>query len=489
MRLVTTSSLLAFVMLLGSQAVTAQTAPGACQWDADIGQPGMNNTVWVIDTYTDGDSEVLVAGGAFTMAGGEPANHIARWDGQAWEALGDGMGGISSPVVHALASFDAGEGAQLYAGGAFTTADGEPANRIARWTGEAWEPLGEGVDGNVRAMAVFDDGDGPALYVGGLFSNAGGEPRTGIARWDGEGWSDVGGGVGGGLPHIYSMAVYDDGSGPALYAGGIFFTSGGQQTPNIARWDGEEWSSVGGGTNNWVNGLHVFDDGDNSVLVAGGSFTTAGGNSANRVARWDGETWGPIGGGFAGDWPWVEDFETFDEGHGPALFAAGWFELAEGSVANRIARWDGEAWHALGMGLNERVWSLKTFDDGDGEALYVAGHYTTAGIYSANRIARWVCEPPVSTEVVNELDGTLHLAAYPSPASGLVTIEVTAGSSGVLEVTAFDVVGRRVAELAADFRPAGSNTVTWDVSGLAPGVYVIRALMGESVTSTSLIVR
>jgi hypothetical protein len=48
-----------------------------------------------------------------------------------------------------------------------------------------------------------------------------------------------------------------------------------------------------------VNALIVFDDGTGPALYAGGAFTTAGGVSANRIAKWNGSTstWSALGGG------------------------------------------------------------------------------------------------------------------------------------------------------------------------------------------------
>ncbi len=37
-----------------------------------------------------------------------------------------------------------------------------------------------------------------------------------------------------------------------------------------------------------VNALAIYDDGTGPALHAGGSFTFAGGNSANYIARWNG---------------------------------------------------------------------------------------------------------------------------------------------------------------------------------------------------------
>jgi hypothetical protein len=93
------------------------------------------------------------------------------------------------------------------------------------------------VDPWVFALAVFDDGSGPALNAGGWFDTAGGVAVNNIARWDGNAWSALSGpsgtGVSGG---VYALAAFDDGSGPALYAGGRFDTAGGLPSSHIAAW-------------------------------------------------------------------------------------------------------------------------------------------------------------------------------------------------------------------------------------------------------------
>ena len=81
----------------------------------------MNGAVNTLMTY----GADLYAGGAFTTAGGGAASGIAKWDGNSWSALGSG---VSSSLVYALAPF----GTNLYAGGGFTTAGGTSSNNIAR---------------------------------------------------------------------------------------------------------------------------------------------------------------------------------------------------------------------------------------------------------------------------------------------------------------------------------------------------------------------
>jgi hypothetical protein len=79
-----------------------------------------------------------------------------------------------------------------------------------------------GVDDLVFALTVFDDGGGggPALYVAGRFSVAGGVvAANNIAKWDGTHWAALGSGTNN---LVFSLIVFDDGMGPALYAGGWF---------------------------------------------------------------------------------------------------------------------------------------------------------------------------------------------------------------------------------------------------------------------------
>ena len=60
-------------------------------------------------------------------------------------------------------------GTDIYVGGAFTTAGGSSANRIAKWDGSSWSALGSGVDNVARTLVI----SGTDLYVGGSFFTAG----------------------------------------------------------------------------------------------------------------------------------------------------------------------------------------------------------------------------------------------------------------------------------------------------------------------------
>src|SRR5439155_6132828 len=136
-------------------------------------------------------------------------------------------------------------------GGAFSTAGGIPANNIAKWNGVTWSalsgPFGNGTTNTVEALAVYDDGGGPALYVGGEFAQAGGVSARYIAKWNGATWSAVSSPSNELNAGVLTLTVYDDGSGPALYAGGYFWAAGPIALNNVAKLIGTTWSPLGSG--------------------------------------------------------------------------------------------------------------------------------------------------------------------------------------------------------------------------------------------------
>ncbi len=223
----------------------------------------------------------LYAGGSFTTAGGGSANYIARWDtaGNAWSALGSGIGG----GVYALAV----SGNDLYAGGIFASAGGISASRVARWNiaNSSWSALGLGVNNSVGALAV----DGNNLYVGGRFTTAGGVNANRIARWNGS-WASVGSGANNGVNgDVFALAV----GGGSLYLGGRFTMAGTLSASRIAHWNGSNWSALGSGVNNSVAALAV----SGSELYVGGFFTAIGGLGVLCIAKWDGNNWFALGSG------------------------------------------------------------------------------------------------------------------------------------------------------------------------------------------------
>ena len=238
----------------------------------------------------------------------------------------------------------------LYVGGRFTTAGGSPANQIARWSSTGgWSAMADGFDKQVAALAVFNDGTGEALYAGGQFDFSGSRPIKYIAKWTGSNWvslnlnSNLSGGTD--TTQIWDMAPFDDGTGMALYIAGDFdFTNGrGERIRGVAKWNKSqnEWDPLISSTN---------------LGLAGPAYTLV----------------------------------AFDDGNGEALYVGGEFTSAGGGSASNVAKWDGENWSGLGNGCAGRVNTLAVSDLGTGQdALFAGGRFRSAGTVSASRIAKW----------------------------------------------------------------------------------------------------
>ncbi|MFI4881422.1 MAG: hypothetical protein ACIAQU_02430, partial [Phycisphaerales bacterium JB064] len=375
-------------------------------WSALVGPDGtpgvIGGRVHAMAVHDDGSGPALYVGGEFNSAGGEPVNGIARWDGQDWSRVFLGTNG----PVYALAEYDAGEGARLYAGGQFVMASGNPASNIAQWDGVRWSavmgPLGEGVmgyDEPVGMLEVADLGDGPVLLVGGHFRSAGGIDAWGIAQWDGTTWSDLDGGVlgRGVLTDARAAVVFDAGAGRRLFVGGFFDSAGTASAENLAQWDGSAWDAVPSGQGMGLpregEAIAVFDDGSGPALVVAGEFERINGVEMNGIARWDGASWAPLAGGI-GDVSMgtqlVNAMAAFDDGSGPALYVGGGMLASRDAPADYIARWDGSAWSSVGSGLDGGVTAMLAVDDAGLESgLYVGGWFTASDGAALNGVARW----------------------------------------------------------------------------------------------------
>jgi hypothetical protein len=340
----------------------------------------IDRSVETLAWATVGTNTDLYAGGMFRFGSAERLNHIARWDGARLHALGAGVQRASDApgaTVNALLGANLGDGPALYVAGYFERAGGSPATNVARWDGAAWSPVGGGIDGPfVGSLIQWNDTTGPGLVAAGAFTRAGETRVANIARWDGARWSALGNGLGGGNTPVYALAEFDDGSGPALFAAGAFttFNSTFQQIRRIAKWDGREWLPVmGDGSEpppDTILSLAVHDDGSGPALYAGGTFERASdGTALNSVAKWDGKRWGYLS-SILGPFTFYQAsfLISADDGSGMALFASVTPQPSLGDFNQVLARWDGIAWELLELSAVQSI-----------HAILRAGHPGVAG--------------------------------------------------------------------------------------------------------------
>lgn len=304
--------------------------------------------------------ELFVAGGFLKDLSFGEDGHLdftARWTGQHWERW---QFALVSPVVSCRVIAVSGE--DVYVGGAFLFQPAEFSREfypglpisfnIARWNGQQWTTLGEGIRdvrdsgdprqlassfGSVNAIAVASDGD---LYAAGSFTMQTPEGLAyHVARWDGQQWHPVGRGLAGCTgfncdPAVSALVIAENGD---LYAGGNFTRAGDVDARGIARWNGQEWSALAepGSSLNGVDApVEALALRGRDLYVAG-QFTTAGPIQARRIAKWNGQTWAPLGTPDGADATITALALQTDR-----ITAGGYFQSAGGSPANSIAQWE-----------------------------------------------------------------------------------------------------------------------------------------------------
>jgi len=257
-------------------AIDAATG-AATDWN-----PNANNTVYALAV----SGSTVYAGGDFTSIGGQMRNNIAALDASTGAATDWNPNANSE--VRVLTVSDS----TVYAGGIFNSIGGQKRNYIAALdaatTGAAtdWNP---NADNPVFALAV----SGSTVFAGGFFDSIGGQTRNCIAALDAATgaattWNPDA--AGGHYLGINALAV----SGLTVYAGGGFWSIGGQTRNNIAALNAATGAATAWDPNAFgeVDALAV----SGSTVYAGGDFTSIGGQTRNRIAALDAAT------GAATDW-------------------------------------------------------------------------------------------------------------------------------------------------------------------------------------------
>ena len=407
---------------------------------------GLNDAGLALDISSSGD---VYVGGRFTMAGGVPASHVARWDGVAWHPLESGVNGD----VEALTVASSGD---VYAGGFFDEAGGSPAGYVAHFDGTSWHSMNGGANNFVLDLAVDSNGD---VYAAGWFTQIGGITTTGIARWDGSQWNAVGGGVNG---SVYAVMIHSNGD---VYIGGTFTIAGGTPAPDVARWDGTQWHAVGD-----INGgIRTFVESPVGEVFAGGVELT---DADVHVARWDegAQTWVAVGPPIDAG----EDcfFVVTGLAVGPThLYASSGEDLcippAFPDFTLSVAEWDGNDWLPLGSGANAPVLSIGL----EGDDLFVTGHFTEAGANPSFYFGRWNEALILESESSASAPSQVRVVVAPNPSVSEPRLHLSLQHPTNIRVTIYDVLGRLIRELASRDLGAGNHVI--DIGKYDSGVYLV----------------
>jgi trimeric autotransporter adhesin len=353
----------------------------------------------------------LIAAGDFAVLDGVLTASIARWNGQRWSRLGEGVQGI----VRSVTELPTGD---IVVGGRFDliggVENGVAARNVAIWNGSTWSPLADGLDGDVRAVITAPDG---AALAGGVRTLADGELFGYVERFADGAWTPIGEvgvdvnaltelptgdlvAVGTGISFAQNQSSLMRWTGSAWVRlnsiessfgpGGPFFTAtplpdgrvltGGapNAVPNLLLLDGGRWRPLGRGFSRGIATLGVGPDG--ALLVAGSRVLND--SITSQASRWDGAGWSGLGNELAGQ---VRCFLPLADG-GVVAGATLWPTLGIGGFTIDIGRWDGTSWRPLGRGLRGTVYALTLGPSGE---LIAGGRFSLPGSGNPQNLGVW----------------------------------------------------------------------------------------------------
>jgi len=395
--------------------------------------------------FTDTLTDKLFIGGGFKYANNIVTNQILTWDGLNFQPIGSNLAhNIGSAQMYAITRFNQ----YIY------LATGSPF--LPRWDGSQWDTLGL-FNESIISLCVNNN----ELYVGGYFTEVNGISTNCVAKWDGSQWHSLN------YPYynencVRSIAMYKG----ELYIGGDICDSTGYSVC-VARYDGANWHRLGNGLKGFYAGVSKMVVYKGELYIAGSfSKTDYAGNPGNYIAKWDGSNWSDVGGGvmgIGGGNGQIFDLEIYHD----ELYAVGDFSYAGGVHAQYIAKWNGTNWCGLGSIFENTIGCLGVYQD----MLYIGGGFLKIDGDSIRYLAKWTggsyvdtCSAPSGIEEIsNSLD---ELNVYPNPFSSYTILK----SSKPLQnatLSIYDVLGKEIKTL----QNLNGTEIIINREGLKSGMY------------------
>lgn len=491
-------------------------------WWSPLGRGARNGTNGFVNDVAVYKGQVY-AGGAFSVAGEQNADRIARLDGDRWRSLVT----TNNNYIFNLAVTDGGD---VYVGGEFNQSTSANKMGIAKLNGTQWSSVQGEISGSIHSMTVAGDW----IYVGGWLSQVGTTPAMNVARWNRvtEEWGTLGAkpGPGPDIEHFFDTLNYVSAiavKGDDVYLGGQFNRAGGIRANNIVRWNSatDTWTSLGSGINGSVASIlfnnddmyvagrflgagdqlhaknialwkddtwHALDTGTNeaiwamglrgSELFVGGAFTRAGTIDANYLAVWNTESksWGTVGEGINNDFlPVITALALTDR----KLYIGGTFNRAGDKPASNIASWDGSEWNSLGSGVNGYVYQIGVYSN----KVYVTGAFSEAGAKASIYFGIYT-DLSLSVEERDASESSLALEQNsPNPFIASTTIPFRTVKTGRVSLSIHDVNGGTVARIVENVLPAGEHRILWSPEDIPAGVYFCRLEADGQVITRKLV--
>ena len=163
---------------------------------------------------------------------------------------------------------------------------------------------------------------------------------------------------------------------------------------------------------------------------------------------------------------------------------AAYYDSRDGDL--RYAWHDGGAWHieVVDQGFDVGAWpSIRLMPDG------------TPCIAYFDRTSRAVKFARGRPSVANDDEpqsgpkpALRLLQVYPNPATNCTKVTFAADAPGVIDLALFDLAGRRVQTLAQGPHSVGAHALTWSVSGIPAGHYLVRLVVNADAASSAPVI-
>ncbi len=234
------------------------------------------------------------------------------------------------------------------------------------------------------------------IYACGGFSLINGVRYWGIAKWNGIQWDSVGGGfrvpgqTSGTCPGAIAMGFYKN----HIYVGGCMNYAGGKPIKYLAKWDGSQWDSLPQSPNSCITQMTVI----NSKLYC---------ISNSAIIIWDGSTWSPIPLS-----PLIYDITTITEYKGELYVGGTSIITGEGE----LMKLNGATWSIVGQGIKgtfTRINALKVFNN----ELYIGGYFFKGNGNAGSYLMKW--DSTNYQEVIGGING--QIVDFNEVPDGLIT--------------------------------------------------------------------
>jgi hypothetical protein len=380
----------------------------------------------------------LYVGGEFTMIGGVVANHIAKWNGSSWSAVGAGLNDVvTCMIVH---------NNKLYVGhGDYSN---NPQN-MEVWNGSTWTTA-------LSGAVVYDF----CIFNGQVIAAT----NTGLKIGTSQTWANYGTQGGAGRVCVYNNEVYATNS----------FGNG------ISKWNGTTWVDVAGSVASppEVYCMEVF----NNKLIVGGRISSLGGITVYDIAQYDGNSWSNVG--FQDGWSGGSSPGVVTDLHVDGSFlyihsSLGYWSNNNGGYWSGVNRWDGNSWQNVGSN------GLGALDMPAGDviiryntSLIVGGMYMVVNLQTSAITLYLVGLSNYFTGLEENLGSDFSI--YPNPSTDNIT--VTWENADVKTLTLLDATGRAV----RTYNVTGTQAQL-SLDGLANGVYFLS--VGNETNSMQKIVK